>query len=110
MPLAKRCLDCGTRTRGTRCATCTHLHTHAHGRNTHRWQQLRAARKQLDGHRCTYCGSTQDLTVHLHPRLAGNHRNATLADCVTACRSCNSSLGDGDRKSQSPAVTVKWFF
>jgi 5-methylcytosine-specific restriction endonuclease McrA len=46
-----------------------------------------------DGYRCFYCGSTKDLTVDLDPRLRGNHRGATLADCVTACRSCNSRRG-----------------
>jgi len=89
-----RCLDCGQRARGTRCPTCARRDTTARGRNTYAWQRLRAERRRLDGHRCTYCGATQDLTVHLDPRLAGNHRAATLADCVTACRSCNSRLGD----------------
>ena len=93
MALATRCLDCGTRARGSRCPTCTRRDVSARGRNTYAWQKLRAERRRLDGDRCTFCGATQDLTVHLDPRLRGNHRAATLADCVTLCRSCNSSLG-----------------
>jgi 5-methylcytosine-specific restriction endonuclease McrA len=103
VPLKRPCLDCGTRTQGSRCAACQHQrdHTrqHASGRNTYHWQQLREQRKRLDGYRCTYCGSTDDLTVdylgsrHLH----GNHRIAAISDCVTACRSCNSRRGAGAR-------------
>ena len=88
-----RCLDCGTRTRGSRCAICQQRHAQAHGRNTARWQRLRAQRQHIDGYRCTYCGSTQDLTVDLDPRLQSNHRIATINDCRTACRTCNSSRG-----------------
>jgi hypothetical protein len=36
------------------------------------------------------------LAVDLNPRLHGNHRLATIADCVTACRSCNSRRGLGE--------------
>ena len=64
-----------------------------HGRNQYAWQELRTARRQLDGHRCVYCGSTEDLTVDVDPGLTSNHRIATIDDCRTACRSCNSSLG-----------------
>ena len=31
-------------------------------------------------------------TVHLDPRLGGNHLAATLADCTRACRSCHGTL------------------
>jgi 5-methylcytosine-specific restriction endonuclease McrA len=96
MALTTRCLDCGQRTRSSRCPRCTRrrelVRTSASGRNTHAWQKLRALRK-LDGYRCVYCGSTEDLTVDLDPRLHGNHRVATITDCVTACRSCNSRRG-----------------
>ena len=93
MPLT-RCLDCGRRTKGSRCPTCRPRHelarTRASGRNTFRWRQLREQRKRIDGYRCTYCGSTQDLTVDLDPHLRGNHRVATINDCRTACRSCRA--------------------
>jgi 5-methylcytosine-specific restriction endonuclease McrA len=91
------CLDCGGLTQGSRCERCTRrrerVRTTASGRNTNQWQRLRERRKQLDGYHCVYCGATQDLTVDLDPRLQGNHRTATIADCVTACRSCNSCRG-----------------
>jgi 5-methylcytosine-specific restriction endonuclease McrA len=67
----KPCLDCGCRTNDSRCAACQARI----GRNTYHWQQTRAARKELDGHRCVYCGSTDDLTGDL---LRGHHSTATL--------------------------------
>lgn len=91
MALTSRCLGCGCRTQGSRCPTCRQHHELAHGRNTAAWQRLRAMVRARDGHRCTYCGATADLTVDLDPRLGGNHRVATIDDCRTACRSCNSS-------------------
>ena len=42
--------------------------------------------------RCVYCGATDDLTADLDPRLRGDHRAATIDDCVTACRRCTSRL------------------
>ncbi len=101
MALVTRCLDCGSRTHGSRCASCQRrrelARTTASGRNTYAWQQLRERRKQIDGHRCVYCGGADDLTVDLHPRLRGNHRLATLDDCVTACRRCNSRGGRAEQ-------------
>jgi len=101
MALTTRCLDCGCRTKGSRCTTCQTRRDaprkHASGRNSYQWQQLRDQRKQLDGHRCVYCGTTEDLTVDLDPRLRGNHWAATINDCRTACRHCNSSLGASTR-------------
>jgi 5-methylcytosine-specific restriction endonuclease McrA len=84
--MTRRCLDCGRRTKDSRCATCQARI----GRSTYHWQQTRAARKEIDGHRCVYCGSTEDLTVDL---LGGHHSTATVLNCVTACRHCNSSRG-----------------
>ena len=95
MALATRCLDCKRRTRGSRCPDCQARRDAAagitSGRNTYQWQQLRELRKRIDGYRCTYCGSTNDLTADLDPRLRGNHRIAMINDCRTACRTCNSS-------------------
>lgn len=46
-----------------------------------------------DGYRCTYCGSTDDLTIdHIHPRCAGGAR-WDASNCTTACRSCNQKKG-----------------
>jgi 5-methylcytosine-specific restriction endonuclease McrA len=82
------CLGCGALTRGgsycTRCAKG--------GRNLYRWQKIRATTRVRDGQRCVYCGSTEDLTVDLNPALRSRHQVATVGDCVTACRSCNTSL------------------
>lgn len=45
-----------------------------------------------DGHRCSYCGSTQDLTLdHRRPRCKGGP--TTADNCVTACRACNQAKG-----------------
>lgn len=45
-----------------------------------------------DGHRCRYCGATDDLTIdHLIPRCRGG--NDKPSNLVVACRSCNSSKG-----------------
>jgi len=100
--LTTRCLDCGCRTKGSRCAGCQQrrelARTTASGRNTYTWQQLRAERKCLDGHRCVYCGATTDLTVDLiNPALRGDNRQATVADCITACRPCNSRGGRAEQ-------------
>ena len=87
MGLARPCLRCGALITSTRHHRCQR----SSGRNNYRWQKLRALRRAIDGHRCVYCGATEDLTVDLDPHLQGNHHIATLDDCVTACRSCNSS-------------------
>ena len=48
--------------------------------------------KARDGHRCVYCGSTEDLTIdHIRPRARGGETNST--NCVTACRPCNQAKG-----------------
>jgi 5-methylcytosine-specific restriction endonuclease McrA len=46
-----------------------------------------------DGHRCVYCGHSQDLTLdHVQPRAKGGRTQWT--NLVTACRRCNSQKGD----------------
>ncbi len=106
MAMTRRCLDCGRRTDSPRCLICQARreapYRQSHGRNTYRWQQLCEQRKRIDGFRCTYCGATDDLTVDLDPRLRGNHRAATINDCRTACRRCNSSRG-GKRRREACA-------
>jgi 5-methylcytosine-specific restriction endonuclease McrA len=48
--------------------------------------------KARDGHRCVYCGSTEDLTIdHIHPKCRGGIDHAD--NCVTACRPCNQAKG-----------------
>jgi 5-methylcytosine-specific restriction endonuclease McrA len=70
------------------------------GRNTARWRQLRAAALARDGHQCRRCGSSDDLTVHLNPQLAGDHEAATLDDLETLCRRCHGQV-DGARSRQT---------
>ena len=51
---------------------------------------LRRAVLERDGHACTYCGSQDALSLdHVIPWSRGGQD--TLANLVTACRSCNSS-------------------
>ena len=52
----------------------------------------RAEIKARDGHRCVYCGSTEDLTIdHVRPQCRGGQTNSS--NCVTACRACNQLKG-----------------
>ena len=98
MALARRCLDCGTRTRASRCPDCTRRrdHTRNHGpiqqarlaiTNEQRWRVYRR-----DGYRCRLCGATDDLTLdHVQP-LARTRPKSWVRDneLQTLCRSCNS--------------------
>ncbi len=63
-----------------------------HGTLTTHWKKLRAQALERDGYTCTlrhkHC-TVRATTVHLDPRLRGDHRNATLADCRSACRRCH---------------------
>lgn len=46
-----------------------------------------------DGHRCVYCGATDDLTLdHVRPLTRGGSNEMT--NLATACRGCNSSKSD----------------
>lgn len=46
-----------------------------------------------DGYCCTYCSSTENLTIdHIHPRSKGGER-WDANNCTTACRSCNQMKG-----------------
>jgi len=67
----------------------------ASGRYKSVWTHLARACIARDG-ACQDCRSEQDLTCHLDPRFAGDHREATLADVVTLCRRCRGSR-DGRR-------------
>lgn len=68
------------------------LKTGRRGPGSARWVMLSRRVIARDG-RCVYCGSTEDLTADLLPYMNGDHTQATERDCVTACRSCNSSRG-----------------
>lgn len=48
--------------------------------------------KARDGHKCVYCGSTDNLTIdHVLPKCKGGYDHAD--NCVTACRPCNQAKG-----------------
>jgi 5-methylcytosine-specific restriction endonuclease McrA len=56
------------------------------------WRKLRVLALQRDNYRCTlrHPGCTERAnTVHIDPRLKGNHLAATLNDCRSACRHCH---------------------
>jgi 5-methylcytosine-specific restriction endonuclease McrA len=104
-PLGRRvrCVDCANRRRlklrrirDGRRDPLRHAKAKAHGRNSAYWRAIRAAVLERDGHRCRSCGATEHLTVHLSPRLKGNHLRARLVDCTTLCRRCHGRV-DGPR-------------
>ncbi|WP_234736376.1 HNH endonuclease [Tellurirhabdus bombi] len=46
-----------------------------------------------DGHRCMYCGTTEELTLdHVLPKSRGGKTN--WDNLVSACKRCNSRKGD----------------
>src|SRR4051812_20768416 len=72
------CLTCGRPTRsGARCAD----HAVNHGYSSTHWQTVRAARLEIDGHRCQlrHLGCSERATsVHLHPDERGDHALASI--------------------------------
>jgi len=73
------------------------------GTKSKHWIRLRQLALERDGYQCQlrasrHCAGVAD-TVHLAPRLGGNHWNATLDDCVSACRSCHGTV-DAPRATQ----------
>ena len=77
------------------------------GRNLASWQKLRAAVLERDGHMCRlrldYCQG-RATSVHLDPRLRGDHRLATMADCVSACSSCHGAAHAGKAPAAARAA------
>ncbi len=71
-------------------------------RDSYHWRRLREQAKRATGC-CQACGATSDLSVHVIG--VGNHRSATLADCVTLCRSCHGRA-DAPRASGKPGGVV----
>lgn len=99
---------CGALTDGGRCATHKrqgsprrHAKQREQGKDTRYWrEELRPAVLERDQHTCRDCGATEDLTVDLvNATLEGDHRRATIDDCVTRCRSCHGSK-DAPRASR----------
>ena len=66
-----------------------------HGLTLVAWLRLRRRALDRDGNRCQlrYPGCKGNAsTVHLHPRLAGDHRLATLPDLMSACDRCHGVI------------------
>jgi hypothetical protein len=74
----------------------------AHGLHTAHWRRTRAAVRTRSHGRCELqlqgCTITA-TTTHLDPRLHGDHRNATIADCLDACHRCHGTI-DQPRSAQ----------
>lgn len=67
-----------------------------HGRHTTAWQRLRSARLEHAGYQCELqlddrC-TLEATTVHLDPRLEGNHETAGLDDVRAACLHCHGVI------------------
>lgn len=90
------CITCGTPAAGDFCPQHDphpRGRDHHHGYSRKHWRELRVQRLNLDEHRCQLrvdarCTGTA-TTVHLDPRLEGNHDVATLNDCRSACLHCH---------------------
>ncbi len=55
-------------------------------------RMFRDSIKARDGHKCVYCGSSENLTVdHIRPKSKGG--SDTADNLVTACRPCNQAKG-----------------
>jgi hypothetical protein len=56
---------------------------------------IRRSVMDRDGHKCVYCGTTQDLVMdHFIPHTSGGA--TALGNLVTACVCCNDKKGDRD--------------
>ena len=60
--------------------------------NSVEWKLIRNARKEMDGQKCTRCGSAEDLEVHhktydMHPQKG----LLDLSNLITLCHNCHSS-------------------
>jgi hypothetical protein len=85
--MTKRCLGCGRRTNGSRCAACARAYKSAYNSTTKR---ARARVTIAASPRCERCGSTSDLTAdHVVPVIDGGAGGPLR----TLCRSCNSRRG-----------------
>jgi 5-methylcytosine-specific restriction endonuclease McrA len=78
--------------RGSRCKR--HPNRSASNRAWHERGAQRVHERVLtrDEHRCTICGSTEDLEVH-HVIAAADGGPTTLENCVTLCAGCHREAG-----------------
>ena len=109
MALTTRCVDCGTRTQGSRCAICQRRRDHVRNHGPAQQARLAISRKQRqrvyarDGYRCVDCGAAADLTLdHIVPLAVHAKPRYRDGELITRCRSCNS------RKSGASVLTARY--
>ncbi|MBA2741254.1 MAG: HNH endonuclease [Actinobacteria bacterium] len=90
--MTKPCLDCGRRSRGSRCPACAARRQHFY--NSTGWKQTRARARASQ---CSSCGATSRLSVH---HLDGDVGNNDAGNLVTLCLRCHGAL-DANRISVS---------
>lgn len=119
MPQGYICIDCGRsvdRVARGRCGSClpaADKERHAkYGDRTGRmtparrqhqafitspeWRRLRKKVIARDGHQCTSCGSTKDLTAHhLVPVRVDPSLALDMDNCITLCRPCHGRAEGG---------------
>jgi 5-methylcytosine-specific restriction endonuclease McrA len=78
------------------------------GRTTQHWRRLRVQALERDDYTCQGCGAPA-VSVHISPALGGDHRAATLDDCVSACLVCHGRL-DGQRGGYQTALNRRGAF
>ncbi|GMA34732.1 HNH endonuclease [Demequina litorisediminis] len=70
---------------------------------TARWARQRERILARDGHACTACGATEDLTVdHIIAVGAGGDAEVPDSELVALCNACNG------RKSDRPKVRLDY--
>lgn len=77
------------------------------------WKRKRAARIEIDKHRCRICGATEKLTVHHLPQSYDLIPNESVEDdLITLCRRCHDEVAtnltrrDGYRRRNRPYKLV----
>src|SRR5215212_3872433 len=109
--MTKRCLDCGVRTKGTRCATCEEARERTRkptdGRTRGRaWMELRDQVLRRDGYACQRCGAHGPgvaYRIHHVVPLAQGGTDA-LDNLVTLCVECHHAAhGNGRRAAKDGA-------
>ena len=76
-------------------------------RATSKWKSFRLAVLHRDNYTCHYCGSDEYPTVdHIIPISAAPELAFSFDNCVTACRSCNSSKGSRNQGSFLASIST----
>ncbi len=111
MALTTRCLDCGTRTRGSRCNTCTRRHDDWQARRKIRdgwtWGEIRNRVHVRDG-ACVRCGSHRRLQVHHRVPLRDGGGN-DLSNLELLCDECHTRIraATADKISKTHGVQLR---